>query len=248
MRRLVDLAESVLAGEDPPRFLGLLVAAVVDLTAATAAAVLVLEPGGPARIVASSSPQVHALEAAQLTHPAGGPCLECMRLARALTVPDLRADPRWPALAPLAEDAGIHEVHALPLIRRGALIGALNVFGGGKELVRRDHQVADLLGDLATVALTQERIRSRERTEVEQLRLALESRVVIEQAKGLLAQHAGLDMAGAFEVLRRYSRHHRLPLHEVSQRLANRLLAPAEVVAVVADQTSRRRGGDRRGR
>ena len=232
LRRLSDLAQGLLGEEDTTALLTLVVQAVVELTGAAAASICAVEDGEPV-VLARSSPDLVPLEQVELTDAAGGPCLECLRLAEAVAVADLTSDDRWPAFLQLAREFGVREVHVLPLTTGRELVGALDLFGTDEPLTRRDHQVADLLGDLATVAIRYHRTQSLQQTEIDQLRLALQSRVAIEQAKGVLAEHAGLDMAGAFEVLRRYSRANRRLLHEVAAAVADRTISAEAVLAVL---------------
>jgi GAF domain-containing protein len=102
---------------------------------------------------------------------------------------------------------GLRGVHALPLRLRGQIIGALNLFSiHPDDLPAEDLQVAQALADVATIGILQERAIQHNETPIEQLQGALNSRIIIEQAKGVLAERGGLDMDQAFGRLRAYSR------------------------------------------
>jgi GAF domain-containing protein len=136
------------------------------------------------------------------------PCLECFRTGRPVTAADLTgAAQRWPRFAQAAVQAGFRTVEALPMRLRDQVIGALNLFRaepGSFDLA--DLRIAQALADVATIGLLHERNVRRRETVAEQLQAALNSRVVIEQAKGKLAERRGVDMDRAFTMLRDYAR------------------------------------------
>jgi transcriptional regulator with GAF, ATPase, and Fis domain len=147
-----------------------------------------------------------------------GPCLDCVRSKRPVVNADLaRAGALWPAFAPLAIGAGFQAVHAFPMRLREEVIGALNLFS--VEQMRLDTQearVVQSLADVATIAILQERSISRAEALTEQLQGALNSRIVIEQAKGALARIEGISVDAAFEVLRGRARSQRQRLVDVA--------------------------------
>ena len=119
-------------------------------------------------------------------------------------------------------------MHALPLRLRGETVGALNLFGNRARLTENDLQVGQSLADMATIGILQHRSSRRASIEAEQLQQALASRVVIEQAKGVLAEFGNVDMEAAFDSLRTYSRSRNLKLGEVAEAIVERQLhAPA---------------------
>jgi hypothetical protein len=123
LRRLVVLAQGLVGDADGTRFLNMLLQAVVELTAAATASICVLDGDAPT-ILASTSPRVTELELTQLEDPAGGPCRECLRLAEAVSMPNLATDPRWPAFTRMARSFGVSEVHVLPLTTRSPTCSA----------------------------------------------------------------------------------------------------------------------------
>ena len=112
-------------------------------------------------------------------------------------------------------------VHAFPLRLRSQSIGALNIFGSGREPVLTDDDVmvVQSLADMASIALLQERAIRRGELLTEQLQNALNTRIVIEQAKGAVAQARGISVDEAFTAIRSYARGHNLRLADVANTL-----------------------------
>ena len=234
-RAFVALADTLVDDYDIIDMLDQLVAHSVALLAADAAGLLLADPHHQLRVVAASSEDAELMELLQLQNEQG-PCLDCYRTGTPVSVPDLaHATTRWPAFTAAAEQAGaFRSVHALPLRLRKEAIGALNLFHTTPgPLPEADLLLGRALADVATIGILQERaIRGGEIVN-EQLQTALTSRVVVEQAKGVLAQHHGLSMDAAFDRLRRYSRNRSLRLAEVARQLATGELNPAAIPAPV---------------
>jgi GAF domain-containing protein len=153
--------------------------------------------------------QVQALE---------GPCQDCYRQGHPVFNADLRAAAdKWPQFAPRAVAAGYRSVHAFPMRLRQQVIGALNLFGTDTgEMSPRDVRIVRALADVATIGLLQERAIRHGEGLTEQLQAALDSRIVIEQAKGALAQIHGSTPDQAFERLRSDSRRNHARLSQVA--------------------------------
>ena len=246
-RAFVTLADTLVADYDVIALLDQLVGHCVSLLAADAAGLLLADPRRELRVVASSSEQAQVMELLQLQADEG-PCLECYRSGVPVSVPDLTdARSRWPVFAAAAEQAGaFRSVHALPLRLRGDAIGALNLFHSTPgPLPHADLALGQALADVATIGILQERAIRRGEVLNEQLQSALNSRVVIEQAKGVVAQLLGVGMDGAFNVLRGYSRQHNRRLSEVSRAVVAGEIVAAELVEtrarLAAPGTGRRR-------
>ena len=214
----VELADTMVADFDIIDFLHLLTDRSVALLGAAAAGVVLADPRGELRMAAASSEQAGLLELFQLQNDQG-PCLECFRTGRPVTATDLSsAAQRWPQFARAAVQAGFATVEALPMRLRDQVIGALNLFRAEPgPLDPAELRIAQALADVATIGLLHERNVRRTETVAEQLQAALNSRVVIEQAKGKLAERLGIDMDRAFTMLRDYARNTNQRLTDVAR-------------------------------
>jgi transcriptional regulator with GAF, ATPase, and Fis domain len=203
----VDLADTLVADFDVIDFLHLLTDRSAALLGASAAGVLLADPRGQLRVAAASSEAAGLVELFQIQNDQG-PCLDCFRTAAPVAAADLTSSgQQWPRFAAAATAAGFAAVQALPMRLRDQVIGALNLFAitpGG--LSPDELRVGQALADVATIGLLQERHLRRSETLAEQLQAALNSRVVIEQAKGKLAERNGVDMDQAFRLLRDHAR------------------------------------------
>ena len=223
---LVDLADTMVADFDVIDFLHLLSDRAVQLLGASAAGVMLADPRGQLRLVAASSEAVRLLEISQLEGEEG-PCLETIRTGQPVTEPDLsHARQRWPRFTPAAQRAGFTAVHAIPMRLREQILGGLNLFRDQPgPFDPADMRIGQALADTATIGLLHERNLRRAEIVSEQLQAALNSRIVIEQAKGKLAERLGLDMDIAFTTLRQYARDHNLRLSDLAQTFIDSDLA-----------------------
>jgi GAF domain-containing protein len=243
-RAFVGLADTLVDDYDIIELLDRLVGYCVELLAADAAGILLADSWGTLQVVASSQENARVMELMQLQADQG-PCMECFSTGAPVSVPDLvDAGGRWPVfVAAIAERGVYRSVHALPLRLRGEAIGALNLFHGQPgALPDADLAVGQALADVATIGILHERAIRRSDVLTEQLQTALNSRVVIEQAKGALAQHGKLTMDEAFDRLRRYARNHNARLSEVARKVIE-----ADVAAdVLGAPAVRSRSADQR--
>jgi GAF domain-containing protein len=179
-------------------------------------------------VVASSSEAMRVVELFELQSQEG-PCLDCYHAGEPVVNQDLAiVNGRWPNFAPVALDAGFRSVHALPMRLRGQVIGALNLFRTDEGVLDTiDVAAGQALADMATITILQHRATLESQIVNEQLSFALNSRIVIEQAKGILAERRSLDMEQAFTLLRTYARSHNLRLIDVAQRIIDRTLDAA---------------------
>lgn len=214
----VELADTLIDDFDVIDFLHLLVDRCVELLGVDEAGLLLSDQHGRLQLVANSNEQVRLLELFQLQNDEG-PCLDAYRTGAGISHGDLTtAGARWPRFAQAATSAGFAAVDALPMRLRSEVIGALNLFRvKAGELDARALRTARALVDVATIGLLQERSIRHQEVLTEQLQTALNSRVVIEQAKGLVAERLGIDMEGAFAALRGYARGHNLKLGDVAR-------------------------------
>ncbi len=218
----VDLADTMVADFDIIDFLQMLTARSVQLLPASAAGVLLADPNGELRAVGASSEAAGLLELFQIQNDQG-PCLDCFHTGRAVTASDLQGpDQRWPRFAAAAVSAGFRTVLALPMRLRYEVIGALNLFGAGTaSFSREDLRIGQAMADVATIGLLQERSIRRSEIAAEQLQGALNSRIIIEQAKGKLAERLSIDMDLAFKMLRDYARNTNQRLTDVARNFVD---------------------------
>jgi transcriptional regulator with GAF, ATPase, and Fis domain len=214
----IELTDTMVAGFDVIDFLHMLTDRSVQLLDVEAAGLLLADPRGELRVVAASSEAARLIELFQLQNDQG-PCLDCYRSGVPVQAADLAAEAgRWPRFAPAAQQAGFTAVQALPMRLREQVIGALNLFRAGLgAFAPADIRVGQALADVATIGLLHERSMRRSETLNEQLQTALNSRVVIEQAKGKLAERLGVDMDQAFGLLRVCARTRNRRLSELAQ-------------------------------
>jgi transcriptional regulator with GAF, ATPase, and Fis domain len=222
----VALADTLVDDYDIIDLLDQLVGHSVKLLAADAAGILLADLREQLHPVAVSSEDAETMELLQVQSDEG-PCLEAYRSAVQVRIPDLsQAADRWPRfVAAVARSGAFASVHAIPLRLRGQAIGALNLFHREVgALPDADLALGQALADVATIGILQERAIRRGEVLNEQLQTALHSRVIIEQAKGVVAQHLGVGMDTAFDQLRRYCRGNNLRLAEVARQLVDREL------------------------
>ena len=215
----VELADTLVAGYDLIEFLQTLTERCVELLEVDASGLLLADAGGALQLVAASTERARIVELFQIQADEG-PCLDCYRTGQAVIVSDIRpeqAAARWPRFAAAAQAAGFAGVHAIPMRLRDEVIGTLNLFsaapGGLDPAVAR---AAQALVDVATIGILQERAIHQQELVASQLQVALNSRVVIEQAKGILAERLRVTPDEAFLLLRRYARDHNHRLTELS--------------------------------
>ena len=227
-RTFVELADTLVADFDVVELLTRLTDRCVEVLDVGAAGLMLAAPEGDLRVMASSSEAMRLLELFELqAHE--GPCLDCYRTGEPVVNQNLASvNGRWPRFAAEALAAGFHSVHALPMRLRGTVIGALNLFHvEAGEMREADVEAAQAFADVATIAVLQHRAASDALVLNEQLNLALNSRIVIEQAKGMLAERAGLTMEQAFFALRGYARDRNLRLVDVAHDVIGRKLDAA---------------------
>ena len=203
----VEVADTLVTDFDVVDFLHKLTDHAAAVSGAEAVGLLLADHHGQLRYMAASNETGKMLELFQLQN-AEGPCLDCFNSGAPVVNADLEtAEDRWPRFAPAARAAGFQSVHAFPMRLRGQTIGALNLFGhSDNDFADNDVRVVQALADVATIALLQERSITRADALTEQLQGALNSRIVIEQAKGALAQQEGTSTADAFALLRSQAR------------------------------------------
>ena len=219
-RVFVELADTLVTDFDVVEFMTILAHRVVELLGAREAGVVLADERGLLRSVASSHESAHLLDLFELQNEEG-PCLDCYRTGEPIVNHSLAPpDHQWPNFAMEARRLGFTTVHALPMRLRGEVIGAVNIFASNPTaLTQSEVEVGQALADVATVSLLQERGLREARLLNEQLQGALNSRIAIEQAKGMLAERRGIELDAAFDALRVYARTTNQKLSAVAQAL-----------------------------
>jgi len=213
----VTLADTLVADYDVVDLMQHLVDVSVSLLGAQAAGLLLVDQPGGLTVVASSSEESRLLEVFQLQNNQG-PCLDCVTTSTAVSCGDLVAETdRWPMFAQAAADAGFRSVVALPLRLRSEVVGGLNLFyTRSQQIPSVDQRIGQAFADVATIGILQQRAMHRGALLAEQLQRALNSRVTIEQAKGVLAERLGVGVGQAFSALRLHARNHNMRLTDVA--------------------------------
>jgi GAF domain-containing protein len=228
VQSLVEMADTLVDDYDVVDLLTGLADRCVNLLGVSAAGVMLASPAGSLGLVASSSEAMRLLELFEL-QAQEGPCLDAFRTGQRVGHESLEAGTgRWPLFAVAALDAGFRSAFALPLRLREKTLGALNLLSvTDTAMDEADVIVARAFADLATLSISQHRASTEAQRLNEQLSSALTSRVVIEQAKGVLAERASIDLAEAFARLRAYARSGNLRLTDVARAAIDGTLDPA---------------------
>ena len=231
-RTLVELADTLVDDFDVVDLMALLVERSVELLDAAAAGLVLADNQGTLRLMASTSEAMDLVELFQVQNDQG-PCFDCYRSGQPVIEENLSvATGRWPRFAPFAIDCGFFAAHALPMRLRRQVIGALNLFRTEPgTLDEPDVSAGQALADLATIAILQARETCDTHSVVDQLQYALQNRIVIEQAKGVLAERAGIGMDAAFTRLRAYARARQLKLARVAEDVIAGSLDAEELIA-----------------
>ncbi len=227
--RLVDtfvaLTDILVDDYDVVELLQNLVDSVVDIFDASAAGILLVNQSQELEVLASTSDRSSFLGLLQLD--AGeGPCVECFATGRPVSVRDhAEMERRWPTFAAASAESGYASVHAIPMRLRDTTLGSLNLFRETEGALNRDDALAaQALTDVATISILQQRSLEHANLAQQQLQRALDSRIVIEQAKGFLAQTHRIDMDQAFAKLRTHARSNQELLADVARAVVERRL------------------------
>jgi len=227
---LVELADNLVDNYDVIDVLTVLSDRCVETIDVDAAGVMLGSPAGELQFVASSSESMRVLELFQIQADEG-PCVDCFRSGDAIVNYNLREDDnRWPNFTPRALAQGFLSVHSLPMRLRGRAIGALNLFRTHQGPMGVDDvAAAQGLADVATIAILQHQSSLNATALNDQLSNALNSRIIIEQAKGMISQATVGDMDQAFGRLRAHARNHNEGLTGVATRVVEGELLPNDL-------------------
>ncbi|GGX81382.1 GAF and ANTAR domain-containing protein [Streptomyces fructofermentans] len=220
----VEVADSLIDDFDVIDFLQNLSVRCVELLDVAAVGILLADESDRLHVLAASDEHTRLLELFALQHDQG-PCVECYRDGRprvGVTLTDPEAATRWPQFARSAQDTGFVATNALPLRLRGRVIGALSLFQRNPEpLAAQDLSLAQALADVATIAILQQRTLAHSEAERDQLQYALNSRIVIEQVKGILAERWQMAIDESFSIFRAYARAHSRKLSDLARAIAD---------------------------
>ena len=225
LRAFVDLSTELVDDYDMLELLSKLTTNCATLLDVGSVGLLLADDRGALHLAAASSERTQQLELFQLQRDEG-PCLDCYRDGAPISVPDLEAEKeRWPQFSAAALAAGFKSVHAVPMRLRGTALGGLGLFGDRvAQLEDKDLELAQALAHVACVAIVNEKSAADRTTVNAQLQHALNSRIVLEQAKGVVAHSGGFEIDEAFTVLRRYAREHGRKLGAVAADVLDRKL------------------------
>ncbi|MDF2976998.1 MAG: transcriptional regulator [Actinomycetospora sp.] len=213
----VRLADTLVTDYDVIDLFHGLCADCVTLLDADAAGLLLTDQRGSLQLVSASNEQAHLVELFQLQADQG-PCLDAFRTGHQVRADDLATEDRWPRFTSRARESGFAAVHALPMRLRGEVVGALNLFHRQHHVMdEADLGVGQALADVATIAILTDRSSRQRELLTEQLQAALTSRVIIEQAKGVLAERGRIGLDEAFARMRSYARGHQVRLADVAR-------------------------------
>ena len=245
MRALVEVADTFVADYDVVDFLHGLAGRCVTLLDVDEAGVMLRDSSKALRYVASSSEEMRLVELLELQHEEG-PCLDAYRDGQlTMCAGSGDAEKRWPTFGQHARGAGFESLAGIPMRLRLDTIGSLNLFSrrpGG--LSEDDQHIAQAMADVATIGILQQRAIQDGHVVASQLQTALESRVAIEQAKGILAERMAISVDGAFTLLRDHSRAHNVKLTETARQIVSGALLPAAIVDGTPHREARRPLGD----
>ncbi len=228
LQSVAEITDTLVADYDIVDMLTGVADRCVGLLDVSAAGVMLASPSGSLGLVASSNEAMRLLELFEL-QAQEGPCLDAFQTGEPVEQQDLQAGTgRWPSFTAAALQGGFRSVLALPLRWRASTLGALNLFRATSEpMPEADVIVARAFADLAALSITQHRATAEAQRLNEQLSDALTSRIVIEQAKGVISERAGVDLAEAFSRLRAYARNGNHRLTDIAEAAVDGTLDPA---------------------
>ena len=228
----VDIVDTLISDFDVIEVLTLLSSRCVGLLDAAAAGILLADSNGHLRVIGASTEQIELLELFQVQNDEG-PCLDCLHTGKVGRYSDAEIVSRWPQFAAFCLDAGFASVCAVPLRLKAQVLGCLNIFVTDPAgLSDSDVSLAQALADVASIAIVQEQATRNAATREGHLQFALDSRIAIEQAKGMVAERRSIDMDKAFSSLRTYARNNNRGLTETCEALVAGTITVDAITAV----------------
>jgi GAF domain-containing protein len=221
----VSLADSLKSAHDVVDTMDVLVQSSTSFTSAEAGGILLAAADGQLHVVASTSERASDVEEAQLGSNEG-PCLDAFRTGESVEVANIAdEESRWPDFTAAATARGFRAAHATPLRLRNHALGGINLFAvQAGELSNRDTVLVQAMADIATISIVQAQLREKSATINDQLQRALDSRILIEQAKGVLSERHNIGMEGAFAMIRNHARSTSSKLTSVAEQVIQRRL------------------------
>lgn len=217
-----DFVASMTRNYDATRMCYELSDRVVDVLDADGAGVTVADRDGLLRYVTATDERAARIERVQ-EETQQGPCMSAYLADEAVAVSDVREVDRWPEYMEVADDLGFHSVLGVPLVSEVSKVGALNIYNESPRVWSEDDiSAAWVFADMATVYLLRTSQLQEASRLAEQLQGALDSRVLIEQAKGMVARRNDIDVDEAFRLIRSHARDHRLGLSDLARDVVDR--------------------------
>ena len=177
---------------------------------------------GRQRFVTAAVEAIATLERVQESFQKG-PCIDAVASAVPVAMADIAegdASSRWPEYTVAAKDAGIQAVAGIPMLAEGTAIGAVNLYDSQpRDWSSEDLRVAAIFASIATGYLAHASTARQQQRTAEQLEQALNTRLIIEQAKGVLANQREMTVDEAFRRLRNYAREHNARIHDVAREV-----------------------------
>jgi len=228
----VRVAGTLVDNYDVVDMLSTLVHTCTQLLGVQSGGILLADGMGMLELVASTSEEAEIVEV-MIVAAGAGPCIDCYNTGSVVSVPDIDTDSdQWPRFRRTALEQGFRAAHATPLRLHGEVIGAMNLLSTVPgALSERDAQLAQALADVATVGILHERSFRQPEVVAAQLHLALDTRILVEQAKGVLAHVRSCTMTEAFDALRDYARVNKITLRAAAEGVVNRSISADALVS-----------------
>ncbi|MGZ4741101.1 MAG: GAF and ANTAR domain-containing protein [Ilumatobacteraceae bacterium] len=241
----VEIVDTLVDNFDVIDVLTVLTSRSVELLEAAAAGILLADETRQLRVIGASTEQVELLELFQIQNDEG-PCLDCFHSGAVVSQANLALSSPWPRFAAESIRNGYPSVCAVPLRLRDLVLGCLNLFMAEPvALTDAEVALAQALADVASIAMVQDQATRQAAIREGHLQHALLSRIVIEQAKGMLAERGRIEMDEAFSRLRAFARSNNRGLTEVAEALVAGGISIDEILAQHQPQHPRLNPPDR---
>jgi GAF domain-containing protein len=227
----VTVADTLTTDFDVVDLLHALVEQCTEILDTDAGGLMLMNADGQLQLMTSTGEGADFVEVMQLNADSG-PCIDCFTTGAAISVPNIQSSGgKWPAFQKAAMQYGFHSAHATPMRLRGQIIGTMNLFRTKRgALSGRDAAVAQALTDVATIGILHEHIAREGAILAEQLHHALDSRIFIEQAKGMVSHSRSIPMDDAFTVLRTHARNNNLTIRSVAEGVCARTMSVQSII------------------